>query len=61
MGEDDVAPAGEDDAATPPSCDWCGAFVDPTDWTPILTEHEDGELVIREFCDEECRAAYREE
>lgn len=42
----------------PTSCDECGALIDPVDWTPITTERVEGDLVIYEFCDEECRSEW---
>lgn len=43
------------------ACTACGAEIDPTEWYPTATTwDEDGDLIIHEFCGDECRENWRE-
>lgn len=37
------------------NCAHCGAFIDPTAWTPVESTTDGDELSIKRFCCEECR------
>lgn len=41
------------------TCAHCGDQLNEDDWHPVVTEtQENGETVLRSFCDEECKTAW---
>ncbi|MFB6170544.1 MAG: hypothetical protein ABEJ06_05285 [Haloarculaceae archaeon] len=50
---------------TPPAeseavCTYCGAAIDASEWHPAEFTRVEGDLVVCSFCDESCRADWRE-
>lgn len=42
-------------------CAACGATIPADEWCPVVTDTDaDGNLVIRSFCDRECKNAWTE-
>lgn len=42
-------------------CRECGAFVDPTTWTPVESVRNDGDLLIYQFCSKSCQQEWQSE
>lgn len=41
------------------SCEVCDSLIDPSTWTPLDGEYEDGDYEIYRFCSESCRQEWR--
>lgn len=66
MGESDESVSGAEPGVggTPSGqhCTVCGVPVDTDDWYPVAKERDaDGELQIRPFCSEDCRAEWADD
>lgn len=41
-------------------CAYCGTVIDVTDWHPLLSRVENGEVHLYPFCNVDCRDAWLE-
>lgn len=60
--EDDDEVVGEESTAgTRLTCVVCGVAIDPTEWHPVRSRIDDGDLHIDAFCSADCREAVKPE
>lgn len=55
---DDAGPSPE---GSQERCTYCGSTIDVTNWHPLLSRIEGGDLHLYAFCDVECRDAWLED